>query len=156
MGVRSTPLYPSSSWAIQTGIQGGAGAGVVISAMLFYLLDVKSQIYYPGRFLSVSLGAGAGIRGLSTGGPSWTFFTTSIPLWHHDFETMVSIASVEATGLYGAAEAFLTFWRVDHDPYWLDIGGVTLGISVGAQVSILASSHLMDDPRKVVGDPIVP
>ena len=147
MGGRRTPLYRSTNWAIQTSLQGGAGAGVVISAMLFYLLDVDSQIYYPGRFLAVSLGAGAGIRGLSTGGLSWTFFRTAKPLWHHDFETMVTLASVEMTVVYGGSAAFVTFWRVDHDPYWIDIGGVTLGGPAGGQFSILASSHLMDDPR---------
>jgi hypothetical protein len=111
-GVTWKPSRPSTSWALQTNIQGGAGEGFVVSLMLFYLLDVRSQVFVPGRIISATVGTGAGIRGASISSPSWSFFTTSKPVWHADFAGFVTMASAGVSASYGYEEAYLTFWKL--------------------------------------------
>ncbi|WP_295449795.1 hypothetical protein [uncultured Thiodictyon sp.] len=146
--------FPSLDWGIAAGISGSAGEIIDVNIMLFYLLNVRSQVIYPGRFISASLGAGAGVRGASLSNPSWTFFRTSKPLMTEDFAGFATMATGEMTALLGGALSYLTFWGVDHDPYWLDLGGVTVGLSAGASITILGSVHFFDDPRRVIGSPI--
>lgn len=143
--------FPSTQWAMSTFASGGGGAGVEVTVMGFYMLNVKSQVIYPGRFISVGIGGGGGIRGASLSSPSWTFFSTSKPLMTEDFSGWATLATVEATALIGGSLAYLSFWGVDHEPYWIDLGGVTVGASIGAGVSILGSVHFFDDPRRLVG-----
>lgn len=52
--------FPSTQWAMSTFASGGGGAGVEVTVMGFYMLNVKSQVIYPGRFISVGIGGGAG------------------------------------------------------------------------------------------------
>ena len=154
----SIPTRPSIDWGISSALSGGAGEGIVVGAMLFYLLNVSAQVVYPGRIISVSLGGGGGIRGraASISSPSWTFFRTDQLLMVEDFAGFATVATGEITPGIGATLAYLTFWGVNHDPYWLDIGSVTVGASIGASISILASVHFFDDPRPVIGSLITP
>ena len=55
---------PSIDFGIQTFISGEVGEGLVVGVMGFYLLNVRSQVYYPGRIIKVGLGAGGGIKGV--------------------------------------------------------------------------------------------
>jgi hypothetical protein len=149
---------PSIDFGIQTFISGEVGEGVVVGVMGFYLLNVRSQVYYPGRIIKVGLGGGGGIRGraASISSPSMTFLRTSQPLRIEDFAGFATIASGEITPGIGYAEGFITFWSVDHDPYWIDIGSISVGAGIGASISVLASVHFFNDPRRVVGTPITP
>jgi hypothetical protein len=143
--------FPSTQWGLRTFVSGGAGAGVEVTVMGFYLLNVRSQVIYPGRFISVGIGGGGGIRGASISNPSWTFFSTGKPLMTEDFAGFATLATVEGTAVLGGCLAYITFWGVDHDPYWINIGGVTVGANLGAGVSLLGSVHFFDDPRRLVG-----
>jgi hypothetical protein len=147
---------PSYDFAFQAVVSGSAGEGFTVGVMMFLLLNVRSQVAYPGRIIAPGAGAGAGIRGASLSNPSWTFFRTATPIRIEDFSGWATVANAEFTGIYGGSLSYITFWSVDHDPYWIDIGGVTLGVSVGASLSPLCSVHFFDDPRPNIGSPIAP
>lgn len=149
---------PSIDFGIQTFASGEAGAGIVVGVMGFYLLNVRSQVYYPGRIIKAGFGGGGGIKGRAAGisSPSMTFFRTSVPLKVENSAGFATVASGEITPGIGYAEGFITFWGVDHDPYWIDIGSISVGAAIGASISVLASVHFFDDPRRVVGTPITP
>jgi hypothetical protein len=55
----------------------------------------------------------------------------------------------------GGAEIFITFWDVDHDPYWLDIGGLAVGVGAGAGL-MYGQAVTARSGGKVIGAPIVP
>ena len=150
---------PSIDWGIQTFAAGSAGAGVVVGITGFYLLNVKSQIYCPGRMISVGAGPtgkGGFQRGASFASPSLTFFRTSTPLVIEDFSGMATMATGEMALGLGYAATWVTFWGVDHDPYWIDISGPEIGVGAGASITILCSVHFFDDSRRVVGNFVGP
>jgi hypothetical protein len=148
---------PSIDFGIQTFISAEVGEGFVVGITGFYLLNVRSQVYYPGRITKAAVGAGGGMKGSRAGSissPSMTFFRTSTPVKIEDFSGFATVASGEITPGIGYAEGFITFWGVDHDPYWIDIGSISVGLGIGASLSLLASVHFFDDPRRVVGSAI--
>jgi hypothetical protein len=149
---------PSIDFGIQTFASGEVGEGITVGVMGFYLLNVRSQVYYPGRIIKVGVGGGGGIKGKAANisSPSMTFLRTSTPLRIEDFAGFATIASGEITVGIGYAEGFITFWGIDHDPYWIDIGSITIGAGITASISVIASVHFWDDPRRVVGTPITP
>lgn len=127
---------PSTSWAISAGATIGKSKGSLgASLVLLTLFDVDSQIFIPLTLKGGSVGGGlnAGLT-LSTFSPY--FFSTSKPLWAKAFEGKTSIATAELTVGIGGGLSYLTFWGVDHDPYWLDIGGLEVGLSAGVGAGI--------------------
>jgi hypothetical protein len=149
---------PGTDWGIQTFMSGGAGAGFVVGVLGAYLLNVRSQVYYPARIISAGFGPlvsgkGGGKGGFDAGAalsnPSMTFFRTNVPLMIEDFAGFATVATAEATLGLGYSGSLITFWGVDHDPYWIDISGFTVGVGAGASVSVLCSVHFFDDPRRV-------
>src|SRR5260370_41129398 len=94
----------------------------------------STEINRPGY-----IGGGGGIKGKasSISSPSWAFFKSSTPLLTEDFAGFATMATGEITQGIVAALAYCTFWSVDHDPYWIPIGGVTVGASIGASITIL-------------------
>jgi hypothetical protein len=146
----------SESWGITSGIGAGVGGGFVVGVGLVYLLNVKDQLIFPARMISAGAGAGVGIRGGSLGNGGRTFFRTSSPLSASDFEGFVTVANAEAIlATSGVQLCYMTFWGVNHDPYWLDLAGFVGGVSVGASVTLLCS-FVIHEPRKVIGDFIGP
>jgi hypothetical protein len=152
---------PSLDWGIQTFASGSAGAGFVVGVVGFYLLNVRSQVYYPGRMISAGAGPlvggkGGFKRGVDFSSPSLTFFRTSKQIVVETFSGWATIANAEMTFGIGYSGSIVTFWGVDHDPYWIDISGFTAGVGAGASVSVLCSVQFFDDPRHVVGDFVGP
>jgi len=154
MGI--SPDKISIDWGFMVALGASAGGGVVVGVDLVYLINVKAQMYFPGRLISVGAGAGVGIRGLSAGNLQFTFFRTNVPLRASDFAGFVTVASAEGViADKGIQKSYITFWGVDHDPYWIDIAGFSLGASAGASVSLLCSCHFAE-ARKVAGSFIGP
>lgn len=152
-----SPDRISSDWGFMVAAGGSAGGGVVVSVELVYLINVRDQMYFPGRLMSVGVGAGIGIRGISAGNLQFTFFRTDVPLRASDFAGFVTLAGAEAIGGdKGVQQSYITFWGVHHDPYWIDVAGFSFGMSAGASASLLCSCHFFDDPRRVTGSWIGP
>lgn len=127
---------PSTSWAISASAAIGGGKGKVGAGLIFLtLFDVQSQHFIPLTLGGGSVGGGLPVGfDLSTFSPA--FFRTSTPLTPDDFDGRVTVAGAGLTVLAGGAIACCTFWNVDHDPYWLDIGGVQAGISGGISAGL--------------------
>jgi hypothetical protein len=121
---------PSTSWAISGGLSLSGGGKVGGSHMGMTLFDVNAQIYFPLHLKVLSIGGGIPLNlTLSTFSPS--FFTTSKPLWVKDFSKSGLFANAELCVLIGGGLAYLTFRGIDHDPYWLDVGGLEAGLAAG-------------------------
>jgi len=127
---------PSTSWAISPGLSVGTSNGPIGTSLIaLTLFDVESQIYIPLSLRGASIGAGSNGGGtLSTFSPC--FFTTSKPLWARSFAGRANIATAEMVIGVGSGLTYLTFWGIDHDPYWLDIGGISVGFSAGISAGI--------------------
>lgn len=122
----------STLWAISSGISVGAGKGALGTGnLLMDLLDVENQTHYPCLIRTASAGAGLAFSAtLSTYSPE--FFRTSKPMLPTDFNgKRVSIATAELSIGIGGGISYMTIWGVDHDPYWLDIGGLEAGVAAG-------------------------
>ncbi len=147
---------PSTSWAISPSLSVGGSKGRIGGSLIgLTLFDVESQIYIPLSLAGAS--AGIGLRGgftLSTFSPY--FFTTSKPLWASSFAGMANIATAEMTVGIGSGLTYITFWGVDHDPYWLDIGGLEIGLSAGVGAGIWHCSVKTDKAWKNGGCLIAP
>lgn len=146
----------SSSWAISPGLTVGIGKGAFGSSRIgLTLFDVQSQVYIP---LALTGGAvGAGLPGgvtLSTFSPY--FFTTSEPLWPAHFKGRVTVATAEFTVGVGSGLTYITFWGVDHDPYWLDIGGLEVGLSAGINAGLYNCEVVIGKAHKNGGCLIAP
>jgi hypothetical protein len=154
MGV--TPSRPSTQWALSGGATFSASVFVGGAALGLTLIDVRSQIRIP--MMVTSLGLGGGLKlGLTVSTESPSFFTTSKPLNVHDFDGRVTLASVGLTPGVGGSLAFITFWNVDHDPYWIDIGGLNVGVAAGADLQIIGLAVTFPNKgERVVGPPITP
>jgi hypothetical protein len=127
---------PSTQWAISPNVSLGGGKGKVGAGLLsLSLFDVQGQLFIPLTLGGVALGGGLPL-GLNLSTFSPTFFSTSEPLWAKDFNGRVTVAGADLTIGYGGSLACLTFWNVDHDPYWLDIGGLQYGVSGGISAGI--------------------
>jgi hypothetical protein len=153
MGV--APAYPSTSWAIGGGAGIGVSYGIGVSGIGLTLVDVNAQIKIP-LFISTGFVGGGLKAGVTISTFSPTFFKTP-PITTHDFDGRVSLFSAGLTILVGGSLTYVTFWGVDHDPYWLDIGGVNSGISAGIELHALGIASTYPEMGEfVVGDPIVP
>ncbi|MBS1795254.1 MAG: hypothetical protein JSS81_15460 [Acidobacteria bacterium] len=119
------------------------------------LFDVEAQLYFPCFINIISLGGGLpGSFTLSTFSP--TFFKTSKPMKPTDFlNKNVSIMSAELAVGIGGSIAYLTIWGVDHDPFWLDIGGLETGIAGGIGKS-LGRMVVLPTGKKNEGEIIAP
>lgn len=126
----------SKSWAISAGAVVGRGKGAVGASLVFLtLFDVENQLYIPLSLKGGSVGGGLPFAATaSTFSPS--FFSTSKPLWASAFNGRTTMAGAELTLGVGGSLSYITFWGVDHDPYWLDVGGLQVGISGGVGAGI--------------------
>ncbi len=126
----------STSWAISAGASIGKGKGSLGAGLVgLTLFDVEGQLFIPLSLKGGSVGGGLPI-GLTLSTFSPTFFSTSKPLWAQDFAGMATIPNADLTIGVGGSIAAVTFWNVDHDPYWLDIGGLQVGVSGGIGAGI--------------------
>jgi hypothetical protein len=146
---------PSIDWGIQVILTAGGGAILTLEGLEFLLLNVRAQVYYKASLKYYGFGGGLPV-GVTVSNPAWTFFRTSEPLTYDAFQGKASIATAEFTVIYGGSLAYLTFWGVDHDPYWLDLGGVTLGLSGGVTFGPIVGVEIFPDPIRVIGTPITP
>jgi hypothetical protein len=152
----ATQKGPSTSWAISGGLAFSGGHGAFSSTTtLLTLFDVNSQLFIPLELRGVSVGGGlsAGLT-LSTFSPN--FFTTSKPLLGKDFKGQVTLAQAEMAVGIGSSLTFITFWGVDHDPYWLDIGGLEVGLSAGIGAGIVHCQVHMEAAKANDGCLIAP
>lgn len=119
------------------------------------LFDVQSQRFIPLTLYGASAGVGLPVGGnLSTFSP--TFFGTSKPMIPDDFDGRVTVTGADLTVLVGGSAAWCTFWNVDHDPYWLDIGGLQVGVSGGVSAGIYYASTSPKNARDNDGCLIAP
>jgi hypothetical protein len=126
----------SANWAISSGAGIGGGKGKVgVGWIGLTLFDVDSQLFIPMGLhgAAVGLGLPVGVN-ISTFSP--TFFMTAEPLWAEDFEGLALVAGADMTIGVGGCMAVVTFKGVDHNPYWLDIGGLQVGVSGGVSAGI--------------------
>jgi hypothetical protein len=146
---------PSRSWGISAGLSlaaskkalGGGSIGLT-------LFDVENQLFIPLTLYCITLGGGIpGGASLSTFSP--TFFTTP-EMWAGDFNGRVTIAEADLTVGVGASAAYITFWNVDHDPYWLDVGGLQVGVSGGISAGIAYAHASISNAKKNGGCLIAP
>ncbi|AUD07155.1 hypothetical protein [Spirosoma pollinicola] len=137
---------PSSNWAISPSASLGKGKGSVGAGYIaLTLFDVDSQLYFSLGLLGASLGGGipAGAT-VSTFSPS--FFTTPTPMWAQDFGgRLVNISGAELSIGVGGGITYLTFHNINHEPYWLDIGGVEAGIAGGIATGFYGSMVYEND-----------
>ena len=137
---------PSSNWAISPSISIGKGKGAAGAGYIaLTLFDVDAQLYFSLGLLGGSIGGGlpAGLT-VSTFSPS--FFTTPTPMWVKDFGgRLVNISGAELSIVAGAGLTYLTFYNINHEPYWLDIGGVEAGIAGGIATGFYRSSVWEND-----------
>ena len=132
----TTQRRPSAAWAISAGGAAGGSKGAVGASLIcLTLFDVDSQIYIPLTLKGGSVGGGLPV-GLTASTFSPTFFKTAKPLWAQEFSGRVTIPTAEMTVGVGGSLSYITFWQVDHDPYWLDIGGLEVGIAGGVGIGI--------------------
>lgn len=145
----------SSSWAISAGLSAAASKKVLGAGMMgLTLFDVENQLFIPLTLYCVTLGGGlSGGGSLSTFSP--TYFTTP-EMWAGDFDGRVSIAEADLTIGIGGSAAYITFWNVDHDPYWLDVGGLQVGVSGGISAGIAYASTSVSNAKKNGGCLIAP
>ena len=151
----NTQKEASASWAISAGLSisgggktGGAGLGMT-------LFDVNAQIYFPLSLKVFSIGGGLPINvTVSTFSP--TFFTTSKPLWVKDFSVKGVFANAELCVLIGGSLAYLTFRGIDHNPYWLDVGGLEAGVAGGISGGIFSATAYEKDGKSNDGCLITP
>ena len=147
---------PSSSWAISPNLTYGGGKGKFSQSNVYLtLFDVQAQIYIPLALTGVSIGAGLpGGATLSTFSPC--FFSTSKPLWASSFQGRAIIPTAELTVGIGSGLTYITFYGVDHDPYWLDIGGLEVGLSAGVSAGFYYCNVYSDQAWKNGGCLIAP
>lgn len=146
---------PSTSWAISAGVSTAASKGPLgLGTLRLTLFDVENQLFIPMTLECLTLGGGlpAGAS-LSTFSP--TFFTTPA-LWARDFDGRVTVAEADLTIGVGSSAAYITFWNVDHDPYWLDVGGLQVGVSGGISAGIAYASTSINSAKKNGGCLIAP
>lgn len=117
------------------------------------LLEVNSQVLY-GVWLQcwIDCGLKANIS-VSTFSP--TFFNTNPAISTTDFNGSITLTSGEIDPVIGGAAVLVTFWGVDHDPYWLSIGGLEIGVGIGFNL-MYGQAIVSKSGGKVVGAPIVP
>lgn len=145
----------STSWAISSGFSFGGGKGKVGAGVIcLTLFDVNAQLFIPLTLYGASVGGGlpAGVN-LSTFSPN--FFTTP-KLWAEDFNGVATVAGADLTIGVGGSLAYVTFKGVDHTPYWLDIGGLQVGVSAGISAGIYKASTYIDDAKPNNGCLIAP
>jgi len=147
---------PSNSWAISGGSSVGGGKGKIgVGVIGLTLFDVNSQLYIPMTLYGGSVGMGLPVgANLSTFSP--TFFSTSSELWAEDFDGRVTVAGADMTIGVGGSLAYITFWNVDHDPYWLDVGGLQAGVSGGISAGLYYASTYISKAKKNGGCLIAP
>lgn len=135
----------TTNWAISAGSSLGGGKGKVGAGMIgLTLFDVDSQIYIPLTLYGASVGGGIPVGfNLSTFSP--TFFTTTKPLWASDFNGGATVGGADLTIGVGGSLAYVTFWGTGHSPYWLDIGGLQVGVSAGISAGIYKASTYIED-----------
>jgi hypothetical protein len=128
---------PSSNWAISANVSLGKGKGSVgVGLIGLTLFDVDAQLYFSLGLKGGSVGGGLPV-GLTVSTFSPSFFTTPTPLWVKDFDgRFVNLTGAELAIVVGGALTYLTFLNINHDPYWLDIGGVEAGIAGGIATGI--------------------
>jgi hypothetical protein len=121
----------STQWAISGG--GSLGGGVVagVQALALTLIDISAQVRYGIFFVGAGLVAGLK-AGLTISTESPYFFLTTSPQDASDFSGGATFKVVEFTPGIGGAEAFISFWGIDHSPEPLDIGGLDIGVAEGA------------------------
>lgn len=130
-------MAKSTNWAIS----GGASAGLVpiagISAYGITLLDVDSQMFYPGSIAGSSVGAGLKAGGsVSTFSP--TFFTVTPALTASDFDnSLCGMIDAGLTVIVGGSLTGLTIYGISHSPSVLDLGGANAGLGGGITFSPL-------------------
>jgi hypothetical protein len=134
----------STKWAISSGAAGGLVAGAGISAFEITLLDVYSQVFFPGLIAGSSFGAGLKAGGaISTFSP--TFFTVSTPMYASDFDnSLCAIVDLSFVPGIGASAAGLTIYGVRHAPAVLSLGGLAVGVSGGFTLSPLMYMAIFD------------
>jgi hypothetical protein len=89
--------------------------------------------------------------------PSVTFFRVSgEPLMHSHFDGRATLATADFVVGIGGGLAYLTFWGIDHDPYWIDLGGVSLGLSGGLSIAPIVRVVIFPQPIRIIGSPIAP
>jgi hypothetical protein len=147
---------PSATWAIGGSASVGGGKGKVGAGIIvFDLIDVESQLFIPVVLKGGSLGGGLPV-GLTASCSQPTFFETSKPLWAEAFHTFVTVAGAELTIGVGGALAVMTFTSIDHDPYWLGIGGLQVGISGGIAAGLYRATPLLGSMKANNGCNISP
>jgi hypothetical protein len=144
--------FPSDRWAISGGLSASFGVVVAAQSLGLTLLDVKAQVMY-GMWVQL-FGLAAGIKASLTVSTFSPYFFTTPPIRVGDFDGSVTFSSVEFTPAVGGSEAFITFWGVDHKPYWLDIGGLAVGFSGGAGL-MYGQAVTQRNGTLVSGNPIV-
>lgn len=122
----------SSNWAISPSVSLGKGKGSVgVGYIALTLFDVDAQLYFSLGLKGGSIGGGIPF-GITASTFSPSFFTTPTPMWVKDFgERLVNISGAELAVVVGGGLTYLTFLNISHDPSWLDIGGVEVGIAGG-------------------------
>jgi hypothetical protein len=133
------------------GGKGKVGAGIVGLT----LFDVNAQLYIPLTLYGAALGGGlpAGFN-ISTFSP--TFFTTTPALWAQDFNGRATLVGADLTIGVGGSASYITFWNTDHDPYWLDIGGLQVGVSGGISAGLYYAHAYPGDATPNYGCIIAP
>lgn len=146
---------PSTSWAISGGFSISGGGKVGAGRLGFTLFDVNSQIFFP-LSLKVLGGSGGIPLNLTISTFSPTFFTTTNALKVKDFGVSGLFASAEMCIGIGGSLAYITFKRIDHNPYWLDVGGLEAGVAAGIGGGIFFATAYEDEGRANNGCLIAP
>ena len=132
-GMSIDPNAKSTSWAISAVSNAGASALIVGAGVAkFILLNMNNGWWNVYFFISagISLGADVAVTFSNPGPP--TQFTTSSMLGFDDFNSFGSMKGVEFTPLIGGSLSYINIWSVDHSPNPIDVGGLQIGVSGGA------------------------
>jgi len=125
------PNATSDTWAIGGVFSGGASALIFGgTAAILQLVNTKTAFSWPYVFFGagISLGSKAGA---TLSNPAWTVFTTPV-MGPSDFDSFGSIKGGEMVPLIGGSLTYVNLYSVDHSPNPLDVGGVTVGLPLGA------------------------
>jgi hypothetical protein len=131
---------PSANWAISANVSLGKGKGSVgVGYIALTLFDVDAQLYFSLGLKGGSIGGGIPF-GLTASTFSPSFFTTPTPMWVKDFDgRFVNISGAELAVVVGGGLTYVTFLNISHEPTWLDIGGVEVGVAGGIATGLYRS-----------------
>jgi hypothetical protein len=132
-GMSVNPDAKSARWGLAA-ISNAGGSVVIVGAGVakFVLINMTNGWWNVYFFISagISLGADLAITFSNPSAPAE--FTTSTALGFDDFNSFGSMKGVELTPLIGGALSYVNIWSVDHSPNPIDVGGLQVGLSGGA------------------------